>query len=1032
MNINMILANNISKRLDYISSDIKKQLDKKEYEKLFVIVPEQFNFACQKTMLEMLDLDVISDIEILSFTRLTHRIYEETNYFKESITNIEREIIIKDILDMLKDKFKFFNKYETSQKMIEEICNVNNLIIRNMIDEEKIIKFYESNHSILSNKLHDVYLIYSEYKKHLEKLDVDLKSYEVLNDIAPNCNMISKSKIYISDFYNFTNEQVEIINILSNAGSSIDIIMQTEEYEKDTNDELNIFNSIYQNIKKFKDAKIINYNNECNTNDDKKSKELTFLDDIYTLKTSDIYQDATEDIYLTNYKTKSSEVLDVAFNIIKLVKDGYRYKDITLVVNEVDNYRLIIEDIMKDFNIPVLIEKECTLYNSKIVRIIEKMMKCTINSFNSSDVISLLKEDEYKNIEKEDVYLLENEMLRKGIKNIDEECRINLSSDIKLLIDFIRTRFNNQNSLTVQEYANAISDFLNDFLDDDFLTEYNSEIDKISKILKVWSNVTDEKHSLIDFYSDFLTFAKDLTIDKVQGKIDEVEVYDKTRTNVMQTKIMMLIGFSDNGTSFGKLTNIFTEKENNLLKSNGMEFNKSYIDLILEQRFLFFNMIDKAEDKIFISYVDNNAGTKVEVDSEVIKIMSKFANLSKLKFTQDEIINNYLINDNAIILFLSKFIGNINKNKDIIEKLISLIDDKKRLSEIESFLKDDKVRIKNENEEIKLSFSSIETYVKCPFEYFIKYMLRVDEREEKQIDARFIGSAVHEVLEKTFRKVINKEIDIEKVTNEEIRNIVFDIVDNSDMFTNELKEESFKDFIDKFKNITLMNTINLIKQLRLGKFEVTYVEEPFGKECTIKGIEFVTKKEKKKVSLSGKIDRVDMYVNNDETYIKVIDYKTGKKNFDLEDIEKGLNIQLIIYLKVLLEEYKNKKVKPAGIFISRINSDMKKDEEISLRDNKYSGLILDDKKVLEYMDIEYRDSNILPIKFKNGSDDYTIYTKNNAVTEDRFNEIIENTLDKVKEIAENIATGIMDVNPTQDEKQNVCDYCLYKTICEKE
>ena len=121
MSIQIKLNDEVNKRFSYIANRAKIELENNKERKIFIIVPEQFNFACQKLILESLECKVISQIEVLSFKRLIHRIYEEVNYFKEGISNIERLSIIENIIEDRKKELKFFGKYKITDKVIIEI-----------------------------------------------------------------------------------------------------------------------------------------------------------------------------------------------------------------------------------------------------------------------------------------------------------------------------------------------------------------------------------------------------------------------------------------------------------------------------------------------------------------------------------------------------------------------------------------------------------------------------------------------------------------------------------------------------------------------------------------------------------------------------------------------------------------------------------------------------------------------------------------------------------------------------------------------
>ena len=212
------------------------------------------------------------------------------------------------------------------------------------------------------------------------------------------------------------------------------------------------------------------------------------------------------------------------------------------------------------------------------------------------------------------------------------------------------------------------------------------------------------------------------------------------------------------------------------------------------------------------------------------------------------------------------------------------------------------------------------------------------KKKELTYDYLTTGNMIHEVFEQLFNKVIDEDIDLKTYTHAQM------IKDIDYIFENKLSTEfsnTKKNLLSlkRTKKVVYRNTQNLIDQLKLGDFKVAHNELEFGNSETSveKGIEF-TIDDKVKVCLGGKVDRADICETDDKIYINVVDYKTGTKSFDLEEAKQGINMQLVIYLKILLEKYKGEKeVVPAGIYLSKINSKYTNKEE-SLSDTKADGI----------------------------------------------------------------------------------------------
>jgi len=202
------------------------------------------------------------------------------------------------------------------------------------------------------------------------------------------------------------------------------------------------------------------------------------------------------------------------------------------------------------------------------------------------------------------------------------------------------------------------------------------------------------------------------------------------------------------------------------------------------------------------------------------------------------------------------------------------------------------------------------------------------------------------------------------------------------------------------------------------------------------------------VSMNGYIDRVDTFTKGDDVYVRVVDYKTGSKSFSLSDIEKGLNLQMLIYLFALClsedEELRaglgvkdNGKVLPAGVLYHlagapSVSVDAKPDspEEAMkkiMKGIKRSGLLINDMDVLTAMETDLA-GNFLPLKkLKSGE----LNKDAPVVNAEEFDNIREKVAAKIREVATAIRQGTADAHPYVDKSRNACQYCDMKSICRK-
>ncbi|MCQ2978320.1 MAG: PD-(D/E)XK nuclease family protein [Clostridia bacterium] len=1039
------LQEEVNSRFNYIIDKLKTELENDNDRKIFVIVPDQFNFACQKLILDSFSSNVISQIEVQSFTRLIYRIYEEVNYFKEGISNIERLSLISNIVKDKKSQLKFFGKYKVTDKIIIEINNLLNLINKNVIDVTKLKEFKDDNEVILTNKINDIALIYEEYAKKMLEINCDIDVITPLKKIIADCKMIPNSSVYVSEFYNFTNEQLEILRILEKNDSKITLVMQADENYKEY--DKGIFSPIRNILEKMQ---IADANIEYLNVESKKNDELIDLKNIFMDK--EIKSTKLENITLNSYTSKDKEIFNVCLYINDLVKKGYRYKDISVAVKNLDNYELKIHNYFDAFNIPYYAENKKKLANSKIVRTMFKVFDMINSNYHIDNVISLIKENLFTRLDDEAIYNFDNYALKTGIEYFDtlykhydkemkdsdkvkrEKCNMKKVKEVFDFINDIKTLygFKTNEPYEVININESNMKLLTDFVDPMFIDIEDKETEKIVNVFEKWNKCETDKFTIDEYILKLKILIEDISVSRVDESIDMVYIYDSQRVNFLKTKVLILCGYSNAQNMKSKLTNLFSEKESEKLNSCDIEFNKRFKDQILEERFLFFNMIEKAQEKLMINYTMFENDSKVEIANELLNITTSFDDmLNGVSFNDDYIIDELLNTDEAIIKYVYLNINEFEVKKELIKKCLINIKNKSLLNELLDYSKNDDVVITDDLEVLELSFSAIRKYIECPFSYFIQYKLGVKERDEMKYDAAKVGNIAHELFEKFFNKLADNTLDAKTLTKEDIIGQVDEIIDN-DIETDYLHDEKNELTLKRYKEILSRNLINFVTQINNGDFNVKYNELEFGKDAEVSGIEFDSK-DGVKVYLGGKIDRVDTYEVDNEIYLRVIDYKTGKDKFNVKDALKGKNMQLIIYLKVLLDKYKKEGINavPAGIFLARINKENNEEREYALEDNKLDGLYSDEERIQLMLDRDYRHSDIIDIKFnKDGSLDKS--SRNKIRSQEGFLELTNSCVDKTKEITEEILSGIMNVPKEKNEKEMHCDTCPYRYMCSRD
>ena len=538
---------------------------------------------------------------------------------------------------------------------------------------------------------------------------------------------------------------------------------------------------------------------------------------------------------------------------------------------------------------------------------------------------------------------------------------------------------------------------------------------------------------------------------------DEVTVGDVDRSRSHKIKAVFIIGLNDGMfPSINRAEGFLNDDDREKIKQNGVELAKGTIDRIYEDNFNIYKAFTTAEERIFLSYSSSDMEGKSLRPSVLVSRIKKI--FEGLKETSDVIYRKSEISTKEntfkeLLINLRQFRDGeeiaqkwfdaynlYNESEEWHEKLASAI---KALNYTNTAEK-----IKKENVEkmygstLKTSVSRLEQYSGCPFSYYLKYGLKLNDKETFNVEAVDTGSFMHDVIDNFFGVIEERNINLKEITDEELEKIVAEIVgeklklNRNYIFTT---TEKYKVLSNRLQKVVTMSVKYIVQSLKQSEFEVFGHEVEFGGKGQYKPIT-VTTDDGRRVEIIGKIDRVDIMKNPDGTYVRIIDYKSSVKNIDLNQVASGLQLQLLTYLN---ETCKVEDFIPAGVLYFNltnptIGTDKNlTDEEVEEKirqEFKMKGLILADVNIIKKMDTNIENepkgiSKIIPATIKKDGEISDRGTS--AVTKEQFNYLQKYMEKIIKQISEEILQGNIEVKPyyNASTKKTPCEYCKYKSIC---
>ena len=340
-------------------------------------------------------------------------------------------------------------------------------------------------------------------------------------------------------------------------------------------------------------------------------------------------------------------------------------------------------------------------------------------------------------------------------------------------------------------------------------------------------------------------------------------------------------------------------------------------------------------------------------------------------------------------------------------------------------------------QKLRLSASQIDRQAECRLSYFLRYGLRAQELKELTVDPAEFGTFVHAVLEKTVEEIISLG-GFHQVSASET-------LDIAHRYAQDYAAERFKELdSERLNYLFLRNGLELDmvvrelwEELSRSKFEPIRAEVRFGEGGEMQAVPIHG--EKMEAELMGAVDRVDLWFDGVRRFIRVVDYKTGKKDFDYCDVFNGVGLQMLLYLFALEQEgaeLVGGRPTVAGVqyFPARfpyLSKDGRLTEEEAqsehVKNAKRRGLILSDEDVLDAMEPGGEFSRLSCKRNKSGE------LKGDVADSHQLRQLREYVFDTLAEAVDTIAGGSVDANPyTRGSSHSACAFCPYGSICAKD
>ena len=762
------------------------------------------------------------------------------------------------------------------------------------------------------------------------------------------------------------------------------------------------------------------------------------------------------------------EAMKAAGRVRNLVRTkGYRYRDIGVIVSNMEVYGDDLGQAFDLYEIPVFMDHKRSILLNSFVEYIRSLLNMVKDNFSYESVFRFLRTN-LSGFTYGEVDELENYVIALGIrgykkwqeswirrpKYLEEENleilnhnRVRLVEKVDTLVYVLRQRSKTVKDVTMalyefmvreelqlklQRQSEAFQEAGELALAKEYSQVYRILIELFDKFVEL---LGDEKVTMDEYLKLLDAGLEEARVGVIPPGIDQVVVGDMQRTRLKDMKALIFVGANDTFLPGALIrSGLLTERDRDKFAIGKIHLSPGGKEKAYEQKFYLYMNLTKPSETLDIYYSKVSADGKSIRPSYLIQEMQRL--FSGLEI-EDEEKQAFSAQEWTPKLGMQKVIRGFQDGNAMDQEWQELYSWYKRQPQwqyrVEELMKSGfytrpadgltkEVAKQLYGEHFQDSITRIERFSACAFAHFLTYGLRLRERQTYEFQPLDLGNVCHSALEYYSRKLKEEHLSWTEIEEEKRQEYIDDSVEHaiSDYGNSVLYSSARNEYmIERMKRLLTRTIWALTKQLEAGDFVPVAYEMRFE---------------------NGKIDRVDLCKDKDKVYVKVLDYKTGSKAFDVVALYHGLQLQLMVYMdaavKMTQKHYPDSEVIPAGVFYYRLNDPLveKKvvgeEEEIwqkVLKELKVDGVMNLKDETLEHLDhCQAGESAVIPVKYnKNGS-----LSKNSKVaSEQEFEVMMRHALGKVLKVHRKILSGEVAAFPYRRKQESGCDYCAYRHIC---
>lgn len=805
-----------------------------------------------------------------------------------------------------------------------------------------------------------------------------------------------------------------------------------------------------------------------------------------------VYEQPQEEIRMFETTTPREEVHQTGLEICRFIREeGFAFRDIAVILGDLAGYAPYVETEFDRMEIPCYIDRTRGIILNPMIEYIKSALELYTKDFSYEAVFHYLRSG-LADLTWEEVDRLENYCLQTGVKGYRGYSRLftrktpEMEGEEEGLAELnaLRQRLMEQVEMLhlkekepVKTYVNALYDFLVQnrvqqklaafqvrFEEEGELArarEYTQIFRLVMELLdQIFALLGEECISLKEFGEILEAGFGEIQVGTIPQNVDRVLVGDMERTRLSQVKVLFFLGVNDgNIPKTASRGGIISDMDREFLRESELELAPSPRQQMYIQRFYLYLNLTKPSHRLYLSWSRVNSAGKSIRPAYLVDVIRRLYPDIAVGHPEQRSPLEQIVTGQEGLGYLAEGLreyaeGVLPQEKEAELFTIYRVYSDGKMEERRDFLTEAAFKRYQDTGlsravaralygvQLENSVTRLETCAACAYRHFLQYGLDLKEREEFTFESVDMGNVYHAVLAQFAEKLTENHYTWFDFPEEFASGCVRDALERyaADYGSTVLYSSARNEYaITRMGRILTRTVLTLQKQLQKGRFEPESFEISFKYADHLESVN-VALSPQEKMRLQGRIDRIDVAEDDERLYVKVIDYKSGHKRFDLAALYYGLQLQLVVYMNAAMEiegrRHRGKEAVPAAMLYYHIDDPSVETpveltpEEINeqiLEKLRMNGVVNSEPHIVEMLDGTMENkSAVIPVERKK---DGSFSARSSVLSGEELKTVSDYVSHKVAEIGREILDGTISLNPYEKGSEDACTYCAYRKVC---